>query len=350
MILPDTVSSTRYVEFDAPVPQEVLPARRALRRRQSSSRTPWAATPPSSPTPRRTSRTAPRSWSSTRWTPASASRIETYAKSHGVPVIDYDRLTLGGSRKYYVSFNNVKRRQADRPGPGQLRRGLARGQAPGHRHARRPDRQQRHAVRRRATTACSSRTVQTSKSYGRRQPGRDVGPADRADRVPGGVHGAPERQRRADPERRERRADHPLPADQGHQAEDLPDHRAGRHADRACRTSSPATSAAPSTSRSTWRRRPRPRWPCTCGPARRRRRRWSTARRRTSTPHVSVPSVLLTPEWVDADEHERHGHQGQLRAGVAAVRGLVRGGLHEVRHLRMRTMDPSTTRRDAARW
>ncbi|MDE3238150.1 MAG: substrate-binding domain-containing protein [Paracoccaceae bacterium] len=34
--------------------------------------------------------------------------IETYAKSHGVPVIDYDRLTLGGSRAYYVSFDNVK--------------------------------------------------------------------------------------------------------------------------------------------------------------------------------------------------------------------------------------------------
>ena len=34
--------------------------------------------------------------------------IESYAKSHGVPVIDYDRLTFGGSRKYYVSFNNVK--------------------------------------------------------------------------------------------------------------------------------------------------------------------------------------------------------------------------------------------------
>ena len=33
--------------------------------------------------------------------------IETYAKSHGVPVIDYDRLTLGGDRDYYVSFNNV---------------------------------------------------------------------------------------------------------------------------------------------------------------------------------------------------------------------------------------------------
>ncbi len=33
--------------------------------------------------------------------------IESYAKQHGVPVIDYDRLTLGGSRGYYVSFNNV---------------------------------------------------------------------------------------------------------------------------------------------------------------------------------------------------------------------------------------------------
>ncbi len=33
--------------------------------------------------------------------------IETYGKSHGAKVIDYDRLTLGGSRGFYVSFNNV---------------------------------------------------------------------------------------------------------------------------------------------------------------------------------------------------------------------------------------------------
>lgn len=33
--------------------------------------------------------------------------VETYAKQHGVAVIDYDRLTLGGSRQYYVSFDNV---------------------------------------------------------------------------------------------------------------------------------------------------------------------------------------------------------------------------------------------------
>jgi D-xylose transport system substrate-binding protein len=33
--------------------------------------------------------------------------IESYAKEHGVRVIDYDRLTLGGTRDYYVSFDNV---------------------------------------------------------------------------------------------------------------------------------------------------------------------------------------------------------------------------------------------------
>ena len=34
--------------------------------------------------------------------------IESYAKQQGVKVIDYDRLVLGGSRTYYVSFDNVK--------------------------------------------------------------------------------------------------------------------------------------------------------------------------------------------------------------------------------------------------
>ncbi|HVW55826.1 MAG TPA: substrate-binding domain-containing protein [Rhizobiaceae bacterium] len=34
--------------------------------------------------------------------------VESYAKQHGVKVIDYDRLTLGGDRSYYVSFDNVE--------------------------------------------------------------------------------------------------------------------------------------------------------------------------------------------------------------------------------------------------
>jgi len=33
--------------------------------------------------------------------------IERYAKQHGVAVIDYDRLTAGGNRRYFVTFNDV---------------------------------------------------------------------------------------------------------------------------------------------------------------------------------------------------------------------------------------------------
>ncbi|HEY6798106.1 MAG TPA: substrate-binding domain-containing protein [Kineosporiaceae bacterium] len=39
---------------------------------------------------------------------ASGAQIETKAKSAGIKTIDYDRLTLGGSADYYVSFDNVK--------------------------------------------------------------------------------------------------------------------------------------------------------------------------------------------------------------------------------------------------
>jgi len=34
--------------------------------------------------------------------------IEEYAQAHDVPVIDYDWLTLGGSRQYYVGFDSLK--------------------------------------------------------------------------------------------------------------------------------------------------------------------------------------------------------------------------------------------------
>jgi D-xylose transport system substrate-binding protein len=39
---------------------------------------------------------------------ASGAQIETKAKNAGIKTIDYDRLTLGGSADYYVSFDNVK--------------------------------------------------------------------------------------------------------------------------------------------------------------------------------------------------------------------------------------------------
>ena len=37
-----------------------------------------------------------------------AVHIESYANAHGVPVIDYDTLTLGGTRNYYVGFDSLK--------------------------------------------------------------------------------------------------------------------------------------------------------------------------------------------------------------------------------------------------
>jgi len=39
---------------------------------------------------------------------ASGAQIETKAKDAGIKTIDYDRLTLGGSADYYVSFDNVQ--------------------------------------------------------------------------------------------------------------------------------------------------------------------------------------------------------------------------------------------------
>src|SRR3954454_16973782 len=38
----------------------------------------------------------------------SGAAIENKAKAQGVKTIDYDRLTLGGSADYYVSFDNTK--------------------------------------------------------------------------------------------------------------------------------------------------------------------------------------------------------------------------------------------------
>jgi D-xylose transport system substrate-binding protein len=107
VVLPDTVSSARYTEFDAPYLTKAFQtaglssADFKVQNAQGSD--------------------------STQLTDAEAdvtagasvlivdpldsgvgAQIESYAKSHGVAVIDYDRLTLGGSRAYYDSFNNVQ--------------------------------------------------------------------------------------------------------------------------------------------------------------------------------------------------------------------------------------------------
>ena len=82
-----------------------------------------------------------------------------------------------------------------------------------------------------------------------RRADRHVGSADGPDHVRAAVHGAPEHQRRGHAERRQRRGRDRCAEEQEDPAEDVPDHRSGRVARRVCRTSSRATSAAPSTSR-----------------------------------------------------------------------------------------------------
>jgi D-xylose transport system substrate-binding protein len=105
-ILPDTVSSARYTEFDAPYLSQALalaglsPSQYSVVNAQGSDATELSDA----------QEAITKGASVLIMDPLDSgvgAQIETYAKSHGVDVIDYDRLTLGGSREYYVSFNNT---------------------------------------------------------------------------------------------------------------------------------------------------------------------------------------------------------------------------------------------------
>jgi len=106
VILPDTVSSARYTEFDAPYLSQALatagltPSQYSVVNAQGSDATELSDA----------QEAITKGASVLIMDPLDSgvgASIESYAKSHGVAVIDYDRLTLGGSRAYYVSFNNV---------------------------------------------------------------------------------------------------------------------------------------------------------------------------------------------------------------------------------------------------
>ena len=82
---------------------------------------------------------------------ASGAAIEEKAKTQGIATIDYDRLTLGGSATYYVSFDNEK--VGELQGEG-LQKCLGRTRRPNIVYLNgSPDRQQRHRCSRRARTA-----------------------------------------------------------------------------------------------------------------------------------------------------------------------------------------------------
>jgi D-xylose transport system substrate-binding protein len=105
-ILPDEVSSARYVEFDAPDLEKALLT---------------AGVPAANITVENALGSDATQLNDAKAAIAKGSKvllvdpldsgvgkaIESYAAANGAKVIDYDRLTLGGSRQYYVSFNNV---------------------------------------------------------------------------------------------------------------------------------------------------------------------------------------------------------------------------------------------------
>jgi D-xylose transport system substrate-binding protein len=107
VILPDTVSSTRYVEFDAPYLKQAFAAAGL----STSNLTVENALGQDATQLSMAQSAVTKGASVLVVDPLDSgvgAHIESYAKQHGVAVIDYDRLTLGGTRSYYVSFNNVK--------------------------------------------------------------------------------------------------------------------------------------------------------------------------------------------------------------------------------------------------
>ena len=106
-ILPDTVSSARYTEFDAPDLNEALaaaglsPTQFSVQNAQGSDATELSDAQAAITNGATVLIMDPLD-------SGVGAQIESYAKSHGADVIDYDRLTLGGSRQYYVSFDNVE--------------------------------------------------------------------------------------------------------------------------------------------------------------------------------------------------------------------------------------------------
>jgi D-xylose transport system substrate-binding protein len=107
-ILPDTTSSTRYVEFDAPYLKQAavaagLPSSDITVQNALGSDSTFVTDAESAITNGATVLLIDPEDSGTGVT------VQRYAKAHGVAVVDYDRLTLGApaGTADYVSFNNV---------------------------------------------------------------------------------------------------------------------------------------------------------------------------------------------------------------------------------------------------
>lgn len=107
VLLPDTVTSARYVEFDAPLLKKsfqtagLTSSQFSIQNAHGDAATQFTDAQSDITNGASVIIVDPLN-------PGVGARIEKYGQQHGAAVIDYDRLTLGGSRSYYISFDNVK--------------------------------------------------------------------------------------------------------------------------------------------------------------------------------------------------------------------------------------------------
>jgi D-xylose transport system substrate-binding protein len=106
-ILPDTTSSARYVDFDAPMMKKALTdagmksSQFIIQNGQGSDNTFYTDAVADIANGAKVLIIDPED-------STTGEIVEAYAAARNVKVIDYDRLTLGGQRAYYVSFSNVE--------------------------------------------------------------------------------------------------------------------------------------------------------------------------------------------------------------------------------------------------
>jgi len=106
-LLPDTASSVRWADFDAPYIKKALklaglPASDIIVENALGSDTTQTAQAKAAETQ------GAKVIAITSLDATTGDAIESSAKAAGVSTIDYDRLNLGGSSSVYVSFNNVR--------------------------------------------------------------------------------------------------------------------------------------------------------------------------------------------------------------------------------------------------
>ena len=325
VILPDTVSSARYTEFDAPYLTKALQTAGL-----TSSQFTVQNAQGSDATQLSDAEAAITKGASVLLVDPLDSgvgaSIEKYAKSHGVAVINYDRLTLGGSRKYYVSFDNVLVGKLLGTGLASCVTAwkvakpnvLVMYGAPTDNNAT-LFAQGYNAVM--APFFSSGKWAKVGTAAGTWDPPTAL------TEFQGQLTAHKQHQCRADSQRRERGPDHSLSPDPGSQGEDVPGDRAGRDPDR----------AAEHPHRLPVRNRLQADLPRGAGcsgardvrPGRRDASCWPGQRQRDRHRVQSQRSVgAFEADMGNAIEYELDSYRRQVRAGIAAVHGGVQGGLH----------------------